>query len=329
MLLKNLKIAFYSILNSLHLMQTEKFERKLRGYLFDGKVTFNGIGVERELYEPFLKSAPTLASGYSLCKSKSVLSFKHSGHIGDIIYSIPTILGIMRSRNVQKIDLYIALNVPSGYENTKAHPNGKFRISESSYSALKPLLEKQQWCRSVNVFENQRVDYDLDIFRDHIKHFDRGSLVNCLQLIFPVAIKSEEPWLDCKKNNAYSESIVIARSSRYAVPFIDYSFLNKYKSVKFLGLESEYSSMKEVIPNLEWVRTDNFYDLAVVIKSSKLFIGNQSSPFSVAEALKVPRLLECCLSIPNVVPVGGRCSMFCEQTRFEKLVHEFYNEKYF
>jgi ADP-heptose:LPS heptosyltransferase len=45
--------------------------------------------------------------------------------------------------------------------------------------------------------------------------------------------------------------------------------------------------------------------MAECIASCKFFIGNQSSPFAVAEQLKVPRIVEVYPQAPNVIPTGG------------------------
>jgi hypothetical protein len=45
--------------------------------------------------------------------------------------------------------------------------------------------------------------------------------------------------------------------------------------------------------------------MAQIISSCKLFIGNQSSSYAIAEQLKVPRLLEVFNQCPNVIPIGG------------------------
>jgi len=47
---------------------------------------------------------------------------------------------------------------------------------------------------------------------------------------------------------------------------------------------------------------------------------------SVAEALKVPRLLEVCPQHPNVVSVGGKMGEAFFQPNFEKLVRQFWEE---
>ena len=57
--------------------------------------------------------------------------------------------------------------------------------------------------------------------------------------------------------------------------------------------------------------------MAKIIKSSKFFIGNLSVCYPIAEALKVPRLLEACPEFPVVQPVGGDGYDFYYQPHFE------------
>ena len=54
---------------------------------------------------------------------------------------------------------------------------------------------------------------------------------------------------------------------------------------------------------------------------SKFFIGNQSIAFPMAEALKVPRLLEAEPLFPVVQPVGKNAYDFYFQSHFENHHH--------
>ena len=48
-----------------------------------------------------------------------------------------------------------------------------------------------------------------------------------------------------------------------------------------------------------------FPEMAQAIKSAKFFIGNLSVAYPIAEAMKIPRLLEACPEFPVVQPIGG------------------------
>ena len=77
-----------------------------------------------------------------------------------------------------------------------------------------------------------------------------------------------------------------------------------YDSSKPLVTDKEYDDLKKQIPNLEFYEPKDFLEIAQIIKSSKFFIGNQSVCYPIAEALKIPRLLEASPEFPVVQPVG-------------------------
>ena len=74
-------------------------------------------------------------------------------------------------------------------------------------------------------------------------------------------------------------------------------------------------------------QSKNFLEMANIIKSSKLFIGNMSAVYPIAEAMKTPRLLEACPEFPVVQPVGGDGYDFYYQPHFEKWFN-YLNKKY-
>ena len=58
-------------------------------------------------------------------------------------------------------------------------------------------------------------------------------------------------------------------------------------------------------PGVVYLSFRNHLDMATAIASCKLFIGNQSSCFAIAQGLDVPRVLEVCPVCCNV-PIHGR-----------------------
>lgn len=90
----------------------------------------------------------------------------------------------------------------------------------------------------------------------------------------------------------------------------------------FVGLQEEYEDMKKSIPHLRYHPVNDFLQLAQLIAGCKFFIGNQSFPYSLAEALKVKRALEVNFENPNVIPEGDNAYDFCYQPQFEKIIRE-------
>ena len=91
----------------------------------------------------------------------------------------------------------------------------------------------------------------------------------------------------------------------------------------FIGLKEEFDDLKKSIKKLEYYDSKDFLELASIIKNAKLFIGNLSFGYALAEAIKVPRLLS--LNFPLVYPNGSQGYDFYFQSHFEKLVKDIIN----
>lgn len=243
--------------------------------------------------------------------------FKHSGNAGDIIYSLPAIRALAGPVGA---DLRFKLNVPLRDKTLVNHPLGGVMLNEKMLAMLAPLLQRQPYIRSVEAYQNGRIDVDLDVFRDSPLMLDRLGISRWYFYFTGVAPDLTQPWLEVEPDLRFSESIVLARSHRYRNPTLNYRFLRRYPQVTFVGIEAEYLDMRRELPSLQWEPVEDFVQLAAIIAGSRLFIGNQSMPFALAEALKVPRILECNPFTPNVVPTGANGYDVLFQPQFEQLV---------
>ncbi len=246
-------------------------------------------------------------------------SFSHSGHSGDLIYSLPAVRALSMG---EKADFFVELNYPAPY-TSEQHPAGRVRISKKIYEMLYPLLASQSYLKSVKAMgKEDNIDYNLDLFRKLPVYSHRGNSVRAYFYAFNAYWDTAIPWLETVPNTQYRNTIILARSTRYNNPHIDYRFLKQYNNVVFLGVESEYNTMRNQIPNLQFQPVNDFLEMAQIIAGCKFFIGNQSFPYSLAEALKVPRLLEIHYHIPDIIPTGENAYDFYFQQHLENLVLE-------
>lgn len=274
-----------------------------------------------ENYLKRVKRAPILNLDFPVGRP---VHFKHSGNSGDIIYAIPTMKAIAKDHD---ICLHVFLNRPADYAKHIKHPLGNVTFTPRMFEMLQPLLLSQPQFRECKVLERRNismVDVDLDVMRDYPLLLDRGNIARWYFLVFPVNFDLNEPWLKVEPDNDMNDSIVVARSNRYQAPNIDYSILKKYPKLHFVGIPEEYQEMKKLIPQLSYRPVKNFLEMATIIAGARLFIGNQSFPFSIAEALKVNRLLEVYFDCPNVTVYGNKGFDFSFQPQFEKLVKQRY-----
>lgn len=247
---------------------------------------------------------------------KQVTSFKHSGNSGDIIYALPTILELSKNG---KAHLYLHINQPGDY-NYDYHPLGNVTLNEKLASMLKPLLEYQPQIEVVDLYKGEQVDYDLDQFRRYSFRLDNGNITHWYFNVYGIYYDTSLAWMTAPKDPQYADTIVLARSHRYRSPMVSYSFLKQYPNKIFIGVPEEYDDLKAELPDLEFKPVKDFLEMATIINSCKLFIGNQSFPFSLAEALKVKRLLEVYYKAPNVIVEGKNGSDFIYQPQFEYAV---------
>jgi hypothetical protein len=252
------------------------------------------------------------------------LNFNHSGNAGDIIYALPTIKKIAEKVKVP-LNLYLRPNQPSRISADKTHPLGSVMLNEKSIEMLEPLISSQPYINQYGAFTNQRIDIDLDYFRVGLVPLDKGNIAHWCAYITGVNPDLWKRWLTVEPDLSFKNEVVIARSERYRNIFIDYKFLRNYERLKFIGVESEFKDIRKHIPNIEWVQVNDFLQMAQIIAGCKFFIGNQSFPFSIAEALKVPRILEVSLEVINVIPEGENGYDFLFQDHFKALVNELYS----
>jgi hypothetical protein len=250
----------------------------------------------------------------------------HSGNSGDIMYALPVLKEIARL-TMKPVNLLLKLNEPLNIDPMYAHPLGNVMLNEKMANALIPLIEAQSYIGKCAVLQgDEKIHVDLTGFREAGLYLDRGNIARWVFYTTGITGDLTSAWLQAKPNTKYAQSIVIARSSRYNNPLIDYSFLSKYDNVFFVGVESEYLSMKEMIPAIKWAQVNNFLEMAEILTGCKVFLGNQSFPYSIAEGLKIPRVLEVFFAAPNVMPEGPNGYDYYFQEHFEYLVETLYTK---
>lgn len=256
---------------------------------------------------------PKIKEYVKIIKEKKEISFLHYGHLGDIINSLPIIKEISKSK---KCSLFIEKDKKIPDHVLKDHPFGKFFLSEKSISKLLPLLKNQRYLSNVEIYNRENIDIDLNFFRELPINFNTDSVRWYFHLtgIFPDLSNS---YLDVENNNNFKKKIVIMRSLRRQNKNIDYSFLNNYDDLLFVGLKEEYDILKQNLSKMEFHDSKDFLELASIIKNARIFIGNLSFGYALAEAVKVPRLLESRPNFPLVYPNGENAYDFYFQDHFE------------
>jgi hypothetical protein len=254
----------------------------------------------------------------------AAVHFKHFGLIGDIIYAIPAMITLAEGK---KIHLHLLINQKMLYKKSMQHANKDKILTEKSVEMLAPLLLSQPDFEVCDILTTQKIDYDLDEFRKYPFDYNSNHICRWYFHMYGITADLGKPWLTVSPDINFKNEIVIARSFRYRAPLISYNFLANYPNISFVGLIEEYEDLKKSIPHLKYSPVTNFLELAKKIAGCRFFIGNQSFPFALAEALKVKRILEVCFECPNVIPEGKDAYDFCYQPQFEKIVKRLVDNK--
>ena len=259
----------------------------------------------------------------SKIENNKKITFLHSGHLGDLIYALPVIKELAKDHECH---FYIQSNKKIPVEYYK-HPAGGVYIDDRMLNLFLPLMKKQKFIHKVEKYDNQEIDINFDIFRTLPVNIHFNS-PRWYFHITGIQVDLTDPYLDVEPHGKVINKIVIHRTFRHRNQFINYKFLKDYKDLIFIGTKDEYKDLKQDVQNLELYDCKDYLDMAKVIRACKFFIGNQSVAYPIAEALKVPRILEAEPNFPIVQPIGKNAFDFYYQPHFEKWCEYLNNKNY-
>lgn len=200
----------------------------------------------------------------------------HSGCIGDIIYSIPTMK---------------ALGVTNLYVDDR--PWTKPIVNR--IDAFRRLIESQGI--AVKKHEDENIDFDLSTYRNGGMIYG-DTIANRVARWMGVKIDLSKPWMQInEKNPATKGKIVVSRGARWHGEFFPWKRLVSELGEKmvFVGLPEEHQDFCSLFGNIEYLPTIDLYDVATAIAGADLFIGNQSSPNAIANGIHKESIIETCL----------------------------------
>ena len=255
-----------------------------------------------------------------------IINFLHSANAGDLIYSLPGIRAACR-RFDARARIMCGLDQPAIYE-MGPHPLGGVMFDRNTFSMTRPLIMRQDYIYDMEIWEGEReVHYNIDQIRDSpdalgMPHTEIRQW--CMMLFPEMAGSISEPWIESlvppERPPAY---IVLNITQRYRTVQVNYKFLEDIGvPVLFIGTQDEYNLIIKQCRTARWHKTKTYLEVAKVISGSRLFIGNQSSCFAVAEGMGHPRLLEICHAATNVTPATPHGTPFVDQKALEWLVNE-------
>jgi hypothetical protein len=270
------------------------------------------------------------------------LTFMQPRNLGDLIYSLWGIKTICEKLNCKAV-IYQWLNREAFYYEGAKHPtkgsNGnEVTMNQKMFDMVRPLILALPYVENFLEYQGETVHFNLDRISHMQINIPYGEIRNWIGYVFP-ELQSDLgdrviDFDDITQDNNFEyagpinydvrEAIIVNRTSRYRNPHIHYGLIQKYAiqghKIYFAGTLDEFSEFSGFVANAEYLKVDDFLELAFYISQCKLFIGNQSFCFALAEAMKVPRVLEVCSFAPNVIPVGKNAYQYYDPECFETIL---------
>lgn len=235
-------------------------------------------------------------------------TFKHSGDLGDIIYSLPTIK--LLGGGVLYLDITGGSDEPICKMQCM---EGKTKFNKTSFDYIKPLLEVQPYITEVKIYNGEKIEYNLNNFR--YKFADpasRSKTKNLLDLHLEAFKLPEwlpnENWLKVNKVVNLDKKTLITRTPRYQsnFPWFQSNKFNIRDNAMFIGLPKEHEYFEWTFDiKVPYYPVKNALDMAIALNSCKAFISNQTSTLAIAIGLGTVSIVqEVDPRVPNCIFQG-------------------------
>jgi hypothetical protein len=204
-------------------------------------------------------------------------TFKHSGKLGDIIYSLPAVRAL-------------------GGGTMLLNPNRLVDLSIDAANSLLPLLASQDYIEDARLWRGEGISVDLDGFRFHLGY---PNLALCHLAACGVSKDAlQGPWLSVEPNE--HEGAVFSRSLvRHGVEQLWPLCRRLFPEAVFVGTADEHRGFEAQFGAIEFRHTGNLLDLGRTLAACTVFVGNQSCPYAIAEGLQIRSILEVAPMEPN------------------------------
>jgi hypothetical protein len=239
-----------------------------------------------------------------------VNSFRHSGKLGDIIYSLPAVR---------------ALGGGVFYVDAATTYFEKPALGRDAAQMMVDLLKTQEYIHSAAIFNGEPISCDLDRFRGkavpvHVFNIFNSETDKLAGFLFGNAVRELRqkliPGLEVNLPQCHWEiaglpgradvntpslqgiepkplaEIVISKTSRHQGT-LNWLGLKEYASrAVFVGLPEEWSTFRDNYFDVSFYQVSGLLEFAQVVAGAKLYVGNQSFGLALADAMLIPRIAE-------------------------------------
>lgn len=226
------------------------------------------------------------------------ISFLHSGDIGDIVSSVPTVRRLCEIRNA-RAKFY--LDASGGLDDPFVHLQARrLKFNGKSAEFLRPLLEIQPFVDSVEIVDGTaglNPDYDLNAFRKAFvdprsASFGRN-LMYLHQMAFGLPLGWDGPFLEVP-GDGRRHDLIVCRSARYqsAHLWIQARMGMIRQFGEFIGTDFEWDLWRECFCEMpkSRIRVGSALDAANALRTAENLIVNGTAFYWIGLGVGVPRI---------------------------------------
>jgi hypothetical protein len=183
-------------------------------------------------------------------------------------------------------------------------------LDEQKFLSLKPLLEIQTYISNVSIYSGVnfcRIDCHNNVpFLIHVlpgKPRDKNLCEFFMDFHGVPLAEIDRPWIEPDIYYENQDKIIVSRSFRYRNKDFPWSYIcNTFRNqVFFIGDDCEYEDFCTHFGQVGRIETRDFLEVSRNLAKCKVFIGNQSSCYAIAEAMKISVIQETCPRVPDCV----------------------------
>ena len=234
-------------------------------------------------------------------------TYRHSGTLGDLIYSLSIVKKMAPENNAMFL---VALNniercvAQYGYRSDEVDPAHRGRFTLQDYEWLRPLLRRQSYIADVGTWTQGTPDPDVDLdrFRGTLFRGFEGNYVQAYHLAFDLPFRMEDydtPWLEA--DPVKTRPIVVSRTARYRSTEPEATATHQQMAQDadlenngiFVGTKTEHEDYVATTGvAIPYQPVGDFLELANIVAGAELVVANQNFVYSLAVGLGRPAVLE-------------------------------------
>ena len=240
-------------------------------------------------------------------KNKENLTFSHSGGLGDILFALHFMREFSEHNGIGKYNFHFLVK-------EKDYPVAEFII---------PLLKAQSGVDKVTIgrkIPDNTNEIALHNFWKLKLNFAASDIRSWYYNLTRCHLPREfwKPVIEVDADYKYRNKILICNTDRYCNVHVDLNYLKEFqRHLVFIGLPHEHEAFCRNFFEVPYQPCKDMLEMAQYMAGAKGFIGNQSGIYSLAECMKIPRILLApefvrfnSVIIPgphNNHPIGGWC----------------------